>query len=381
MKFGEKKRLQKEQERFEKQQAQKKKNKKQITILVSILAVLFVIVGIGALTENNAKNLPDSSAIVSSTSGAETPESTISETPSKESESSQEKTTSPETTQAPTAQTQQPTSTVVSIDDIPSYSGSGAYIAINNNVPYFTEADYTTAAFENYSSLDSLGRCGVAYANVCQEIMPTEDRGSIGQVKPTGWHTVKYDCVDGKYLYNRCHLIGYQLSAENANTKNLITGTRYLNVDGMLPFENMVADYIKETNHHVLYRVTPMFDGDNLVATGVLMEALSVEDKGDGICFNVFCYNIQPGVTIDYATGDSTLNETAATTTPAAETTAPASEPSTGTTYILNTNTHKFHYPSCSSVSQMNEANKQEYTGSRDDLIAQGYEPCGRCHP
>lgn len=381
MKFGEKKRLQKEQERFEKQQAQKKKNKKQITILVSILAVLFVIVGIGALTENNAKNLPDSSAIVSSTSGAETPESTISETPSKESESSQEKTTSPETTQAPTAQTQQPTSTVVSIDDIPSYSGSGAYIAINNNVPYFTKADYTTAAFENYSSLDSLGRCGVAYANVCQEIMPTEDRGSIGQVKPTGWHTVKYDCVDGKYLYNRCHLIGYQLSAENANTKNLITGTRYLNVDGMLPFENMVADYIKETNHHVLYRVTPMFDGDNLVATGVLMEALSVEDKGDGICFNVFCYNIQPGVTIDYATGDSTLNETAATTTPAAETTAPASEPSTGTTYILNTNTHKFHYPSCSSVSQMNEANKQEYTGSRDDLIAQGYEPCGRCHP
>jgi len=295
--------------------------------------------------------------------------------------------TSPQTTESAASNEAMPT-TSFSASDIPAYSGFGAYVAINNNVPYFTDADYTTTAFENYSSLDSLGRCGVAYANVCKETMPTTERGSIGQVKPSGWHTVKYDFVDGKYLYNRCHLIGYQLSAENANTNNLITGTRYLNVDGMLPFENMVADYIKETNNHVLYRVTPVFDGNNLVATGVLMEALSVEDKGDGVCFNVFCYNVQPGVTVNYATGDSSLNGTAATTTPeptvstpSAETTVSSTQPSSGTTYILNTNTYKFHYPSCSSADDIKASNKQEYTGSRDDLIAQGYEPCKRCNP
>lgn len=192
----------------------------------------------------------------------------------------------------------------VTLSSVPAYSGE-AYIAINNNVPYFTDDDLTTTAFENYSALDGLGRCGVAYANVCREIMPTEKRGSIGKVKPSGWHTVKYDNVDGKYLYNRCHLIGYQLSAENANVRNLITGTRYLNIQGMLPFENMVADYVKETNNHVLYRVTPIFDGNNLVASGVLMEAKSVEDNGEGILFNVYCYNVQPGITINYANGES----------------------------------------------------------------------------
>ena len=195
-----------------------------------------------------------------------------------------------------------------SLDSIPDYSGS-PYVAINDNQPYFSDSDLTTTSFESYSDLDSLGRCGVAYACVSTDTMPTEERGSIGQIKPTGWHTVKYDCVDGKYLYNRCHLIGYQLTAENANEQNLITGTRYLNVDGMLPFENMVADYIKETDNHVLYRVTPIFDGDNLVASGVLMEAKSVEDKGEGICFCIFCYNVQPGLNIDYATGESTLAE------------------------------------------------------------------------
>lgn len=199
----------------------------------------------------------------------------------------------------------QPTQTsVVSLTEIPAYSGS-AYVAVNGNQPFFTEADYTTASYETYSPLDSLGRCGPAVANVGRDLMPTEERGAIGSVKPTGWQTAKYDFVDGKYLYNRCHLIGYQLTAENANKCNLITGTRYLNVTGMLPFENMVADYIKETNNHVLYRVTPMFDGDDLVAKGVLMEAWSVEDGGDGVCFNVYCYNVQPGVTIDYATGDN----------------------------------------------------------------------------
>lgn len=208
-----------------------------------------------------------------------------------------------------TAKSQTSTATSVSLSDIPAYSGS-PYVAVNNNVPFFADNDMTTTAFETYSNLDNLSRCGVAYANVCTEIMPTEERGTIGQVKPSGWHTVKYDIVSGKYLYNRCHLIGYQLSAENANTKNLITGTRYLNTEGMLPFENMVADYVKETNNHVLYRVTPMFDGNNLVASGVLMEAKSVEDNGDGILFNVYCYNVQPGITIDYATGDSALDGT-----------------------------------------------------------------------
>ena len=288
--------------------------------------------------------------------------------------------------------------------DVPAYSGE-PYTAVNNNEPYFTSDNLTTEAFENYSELDALGRCGVAYANVCLETMPTEKRGSISEVKPTGWHSVKYDNVDGKSLYNRCHLIGYQLTAENANQQNLITGTRYLNVDGMLPFENMVADYVKETDNHVLYRVTPIFTGDNLVADGVLMEGYSVEDEGDGICLCVYAYNVQPGITIDYATGDSWLSsekgnsdsssggnsavsqsaadksgtqQAAVQTESVKETSAPVS---TGTEYILNTNTKKFHYPSCSSVKQMKASNKKEYTGSRDDLIAQGYDPCKKCNP
>lgn len=288
--------------------------------------------------------------------------------------------------------------------DVPAYSGE-PYTAVNNNEPYFTSDNLTTEAFENYSELDALGRCGVAYANVCLETMPTEKRGSISEVKPTGWHSVKYDNVDGKSLYNRCHLIGYQLTAENANQQNLITGTRYLNVDGMLPFENMVADYVKETDNHVLYRVTPIFTGDNLVADGVLMEGYSVEDEGDGICFCVYAYNVQPGITIDYATGDSWLSsekgnsdsssggnsavsqsaadksgtqQAAVQTESVKETSAPVS---TGTEYILNTNTKMFHYPSCSSVKQMKASNKKEYTGSRDDLIAQGYDPCKKCNP
>ena len=288
--------------------------------------------------------------------------------------------------------------------DVPAYSGE-PYTAVNNNEPYFTSDNLTTEAFENYSELDALGRCGVAYANVCLETMPTEKRGSISEVKPTGWHSVKYDNVDGKSLYNRCHLIGYQLTAENANQQNLITGTRYMNVDGMLPFENMVADYVKETDNHVLYRVTPIFTGDNLVADGVLMEGYSVEDEGDGICFCVYAYNVQPGITIDYATGDSWLSsekgnsdsssggnsavsqsaadksgtqQAAVQTESVKETSAPVS---TGTEYILNTNTKKFHYPSCSSVKQMKASNKKKYTGSRDDLIAQGYDPCKKCNP
>lgn len=188
----------------------------------------------------------------------------------------------------------------------PKYSGK-AYDVVNGNTPFFTESDITTVSYEYYAPLDSLGRCTVAYACIGEDLFPTTERGNIGQIKPTGWHTVKYDIVDGKYLYNRCHLIGFQLTGENANAQNLITGTRYLNIEGMLPFENMVADYIKETKNHVLYRVTPIFDGYSLVASGVLMEAFSVEDGGDGILFNVYCHNIQPGVKINYQTGESEL--------------------------------------------------------------------------
>ena len=200
----------------------------------------------------------------------------------------------------------QQTYSAISIEDVPEYSGQ-PYVIINDNEPYFDKDDLTTQTFEKYSSLDSLGRCGVAYANIGEETMPTEKRGNIGMIKPSGWQIKKYDFIDGKYLYNRCHLIGYQLSGENANEKNLITGTRYMNTEGMLPFENQVADYVKDTGNHVLYRVTPVFEGNHLVADGVLMEAMSVEDRGLDIEFNVFVYNVQPGVKIDYATGNSQL--------------------------------------------------------------------------
>lgn len=268
------------------------------------------------------------------------------------------------------------------------------YVAVNGNVPYFTESELMDQSYEYYSDLDALGRCGTACASIGQDLMPTEPRGSIGMVKPTGWHTVRYDdLVDGKYLYNRCHLIGYQLTGENANTKNLITGTRYLNIDGMLPFENMVADYVKETGNHVMYRVTPIFEGDNLLANGVLMEGYSVEDKGAGVSYCVFAYNVQPGIEIDYATGESKLADGAqqeeqktATVTPTPSPEPEKQEPATGSEasqadYILNTNTKKFHYPTCSSVNDMKEKNKQEFFGTRDEAISNGYSPCGRCKP
>ena len=286
-----------------------------------------------------------------------------------------------------------------SLREIPAYSGT-PYTEVNGNQPYFTEEELTTQSFETYSELDSLGRCGMAYATVGQDLMPTEPRGEIGAVKPSGWQLVKYDNVDGKYLYNRCHLIAYMLAAENANPQNLITGTRYLNVQGMLPFETKVCDYVKNTGNHVLYRVTPIFDGDNLLADGVLMEAYSVEDAGEGISFCVFAYNVQPGIGIDYATGDNwaessgTYQSTEASV--AEETPAPQPETDTAvqitpelsapqetqqTTYVLNTNTMKFHYPTCSSVDDMKEKNKQIYTGSRDEVINMGYVPCKRCNP
>lgn len=191
-----------------------------------------------------------------------------------------------------------------SLEEIPAFSGA-PYVAVNENVPFFMPEEITDESYEYYSELDELGRCGVTMACIGIDIMPTEERGEIGSVKPTGWQSVKYDIVDGKYLYNRCHLIGFQLAGENANKRNLITGTRYLNIEGMLPFENLVADYVQETKNHVLYRVTPLFDGNDLVAHGVLMEGWSVEDEGEGVCFCVYAYNAQPGILIDYKTGDS----------------------------------------------------------------------------
>lgn len=264
--------------------------------------------------------------------------------------------------------------TTIQLASIPEFTDT-PYVVINDNEATFTEEEMTEEAFEEYSELDDLGRCGETYVNVCEEIMPTEERGNISSVKPTGWQTAEYDIVDGDYLYNRCHLIGFQLSGENANENNLITGTRYCNVEGMLPFENMIADYVEETDNHVLYRVTPVFEEDNLVASGIHMEAKSVEDDGEGLEFNVYCYNVQPGIEIDYATGDSWLSD---------EEPVESEESSTGSeesTYILNTNSKKFHEAGCSGVRTMKSENKEEYVGSRSDLIADGYEACKTCNP
>lgn len=264
-------------------------------------------------------------------------------------------------------------SAVYTMANLPDYSGS-PYVELNGNQPKFDESQFNTDSYEFYTDLDQLGRCGACYANIGQDLMPTEERGSISSVHPSGWVQTEYDCVDGKNLYNRCHLIGFQLTGENANEHNLITGTRYLNVDGMLPFENQVADYIRDTGHHVLYRVTPDFRDSELVARGVEMEAASVED--DTIRFHVYCYNVQPGVIIDYATGESQLADSDAS---AAE--APAATDDEAGHYILNTRNKKFHLPDCSSVADMNPENKEDYTGFRSDLIQQGYDPCGRCKP
>lgn len=258
---------------------------------------------------------------------------------------------------------------------------NATYTVLNNNIPEFSENEITTTAFEEYSELDDLGRCGVAFACIGEEIMPTEERGAIGQIKPSGWQMAKYDIVDGKYLYNRCHLIGYQLSGENANEKNLITGTRYMNVDGMLPFENKVADYIKETKNHVMYRVTPIFEGNNLLAKGVQMEAFSVEDNGEGVSFNVFVNNIQPGVEINYLDGTSKLkSDNSSEKITKKEEEKPEKENS-DTIYILNTNTMKFHNEGCSSAKDIKPKNKESFNGTRTWLIDNGYSPCGICNP
>ncbi len=266
---------------------------------------------------------------------------------------------------------QSTTSQFFTIDNVPEYDGN-AYVKINDNVPQFSdEQKSSTKSYEEYGALDSLKRCTYAISCIGKDLMPTKERGAIGSVKPTGWQIAKYDFVDGKYLYNRCHLIGYQLTGENANECNLITGTRYLNVDGMLPFENDIADYINITDNHVLYEVVPVFEGDNLVASGVHMQAYSVEDEGKGISFNIYCYNVQPGVIIDYSTGANKLDESQNeyTTTTQAD----------NETYIVNINTKKFHKPNCDSAKKTSAKNKKTYKGSRESLISNGYSPCQKC--
>ena len=293
------------------------------------------------------------------------------------------------TTVSATGTTPKSSSVKYSISNVPSFSSS-PYVEINGNVPSFSASEITAKAFEKYSELDDQGRCGVAFANICKEIMPIESRGAIGMVKPSGWHTVKYDFVDGKYLYNRCHLIGYQLAGENANTKNLITGTRYLNIEGMLPFEDRVAYYVEETGNHVLYRVTPVFKGKNLLASGVQIEAYSVEDRGKGVSFNVYCYNVQPGVVIDYSTGESKLAAVAPVdkasnvrigVAPSIDLNIEQSVGYKECTYVFNKNTKKFHSPNCPSVDEMKDKNREYFYGTREEAIASGYKPCGRCNP
>jgi len=265
-------------------------------------------------------------------------------------------------------------SRVFSINEVPEYCGK-PYAEINNNVPFFT--DFTTESFEIYSELDELGRCGVAYANINIDLMPTESRGAIGSVYPTGWHTVNYNgIIDDVYLYNRCHLIGFQLAGENANERNLITGTRYMNISGMQPFENRVADYVKCYNIHVLYRVTPIFVDNELVARGVLMEAYSVEDNGALIKFCVFCYNVQPRIEINYATGDSMI---ISDESPFTKNVYVGSD--SNYNYVLNSNTKRFHLPTCTSVYDIKSKNIKYYEGNRENLINMGYIPCKACNP
>lgn len=264
-------------------------------------------------------------------------------------------------------------------DSIPEFRGT-PYIEVNNDIPFFTENEKKdTTPFEKYSELDSLGRCGTAFANICEEIMPTEDReSSLSSVTPSGWVQNKYD---GEYLLNRCHLIGYQLAGENANEKNLISGTRYFNVDGMLPFENTVADYINDNpSNHVLYRVTPVYkDDSDLMAYGVLMEAWSVEDNGYGCQFCVFCYNVQPGITIDYSTGEN--YESGLEKNSSVGDNISLEKNSEEQKYILNTNSKKFHTSDCKNTKRILDKNKQEFQGDRDELIKDGYEPSGCCNP
>lgn len=345
--------------------------KKISLVLLSLLLTLTLL--LSACSESPLSSFmddPDDKQIVENQDDKKSPSDTKSQS-SKETEG-QSQTSTPSTSESVTH----------TIDGIPAYSGS-PNVAINNNVPAFTAEEITTVSYEHYSELDSLGRCGVVMACIGTDLMPTEDREEIGSVKPSGWVNNRYDSdiVSGGYVYNRSHLIGFQLTGENANEKNLITGTRYFNVEGMLPFENYVADYLKEEpEHHVMYRVTPIYIGNNLVASGVQMEAYSVEDEGNGISFNVFIYNVQPGIYIDYATGNNWLDteNPPVVTDTETETTDSAADV---VQYILNVLSKKFHDPDCSYADNIGQENRRTYSGTRDALIQLGYAPCGTCDP
>lgn len=384
--------------------------------LYRILAALLILLLLAGCTAPEKSDRPENSAsapAASMLSASEVdPGSQASETP-------ENPETPAEAIQDFTVPTS-PEAPAFSLDGVSWFDGTAPYAILNDNIPYFSENDRrVTEGFELYSPLDDLGRCGTAYANICPELMPTEERVGNSTAKPTGWHTEAYTgLIEGNYLFNRCHLIGYQLAGETDNTCNLITGTRYLNMTGMLPFENQVTSYVQETGNHVLYRVTPVFTGDDLVAKAVLMEGWSVEDGGAGVCFCVYCYNVQPGIGIEYATGENWPDgsiptewmESAPEIEPETEPEEPEewtevsekpenpeeydewievpeeieewneSEP-IGTDYVLNTNRMKFHRPGCSSVGDIAEHNRWDYTGSREDVLAMGYEPCKRCNP
>lgn len=397
----------------------KRKNKK--TLIIIIVAVLILIGVIAAPSSDDAEETTKASfeSFEEGTAGISEENTTeksilqgILSNENEEEKGNNSAGTKKHTSSVSTTKKKQTIEKVNSISSssLPVYKNN-PYVIVNNNEPAFSSSQKSDKkSFEAYADIDYLGRCGVAFACIGKDIMPTGERGEIGQVKPSGWKTAKYDFVDGKYLYNRCHLIGWQLTGENANNRNLITGTRYMNVQGMLPFENMVDDYIEETGNHVLYRVTPVFKGNELVARGVQIEAYSVEDDGDGICFNVYCFNVQPGVKIDYTTGASALDgkeittkkpvtTKKPTTTKVATTKKPTTtqkpttqKPTTqkpslpssaqgNISYVANTNTLKFHTPSCRHADDISPENRLETKESRDSLISDGYSPCGVCKP
>lgn len=374
--------------------SKKTKMSKKTKIIITVICLILVLVS--GFSGGDSEDVTETTTGIAETTlenqitENETVDITDNSVVEKTTEKSEDKTTEKETQKVNKPDSVGDDSSKAVLSDIPEHSGR-PYVVINGNIPSFNKYELTTKGYETYASLDSAGRCGGAVASCGREIMPAvnEERGSISAVKPSGWVQAQYDCVSGKYLYNRCHLIGWQLSAENANKRNLITGTRYMNTEGMLPFENMVADYIRETNNHVAYRVTPIYDGSDLVARGVQMEAYSVEDSGEGICFNVFCYNVQPGVKIDYSTGrswaDSSNKETTKKQTVVAQTTKDGVEETKNSvsydTYAYSSKSDKFHYPSCRYAKTIKDENYCEYTGDRQGMINKGYSPCKNCNP
>ena len=358
------------------------KSTKRLLALVLSIIMLLSFVGCDLDTSDYGQSSGIESSSVTDTT--DTTDTTNTSSGNTESNGEIESTPSSSTQTTTQSATQKPnnstvgTGTAKAVDPstLPAYTGT-AYTIVNNNQPNFSAAELTTKGYEKYSSLDNLGRCGVALASCGKEIMPgaNEERGSISSIKPTGWIQRSYSGVSGGYLWNRCHLIGWQLSAENANRQNLITGTRYMNINGMLPFENMVADYIRETGKHVAYRITPIFEGNNLVCSGVQMEAYSIEDEGESICFNVYCYNVQPGIAINYATGDSSGPSSSTTTsTPSTEQgDTNDNQAASGDMVWIPNSGSKYHSRSgCSNMKNPRQVTKQEAEN-------EGYEPCKKC--